>query len=32
MLTLDAEAWFLWDGQFSIDEFQFVLNEFLPEF
>ena len=31
-VDLDAEDWFLWDGQFSIDEFQFVLNEFLPEF
>ena len=31
-VDLDAQARFLWDGQFSLDEFQVVLNKFLSEF
>ena len=31
-VDLNSQAWFLRDSQLSIDEFQVVLNEFLPEF
>ena len=30
-VDLDAEAWFLWDGQFSIDQLKIVLDEVLAE-
>ena len=30
-VDLDAEAWFLWDGQFAIDQLKIVLDEVLAE-